>query len=161
MRTSLHSLIPFLPFLLSHIQLPIPSILCCNSQLRRLSVLIPALPSSYPGRLASRNSINSNDLLCTFYIHWARTTQKTQPLYCWEGVFTAPLHSNGSYSIVACIFRCCGNVFIEQLPSNGCLLWFHYFGFRESCHNICVFSVRSTAENSRFCSWYRGLFLRV
>jgi hypothetical protein len=25
----------------------------------------------------------------------ARTTQKTQPLYCCRGVFTAPLHSNG------------------------------------------------------------------
>jgi hypothetical protein len=36
--------------------------------------------------------------------HFARTTQKTQPLYCSEGVFTAPLHSNGSYSIVACLF---------------------------------------------------------
>jgi hypothetical protein len=34
------------------------------------------------------------------YNHFASTTQKLQPLYCWEGVFTAPLHSNGSYSIV-------------------------------------------------------------
>jgi hypothetical protein len=25
----------------------------------------------------------------------ARTTQKTQPLYCWRGLFTASLHSNG------------------------------------------------------------------
>jgi hypothetical protein len=38
------------------------------------------------------------------YNYFARTTQKTQPLYCWEGMFTAPLHSNGSYSIVACVF---------------------------------------------------------
>jgi hypothetical protein len=30
--------------------------------------------------------------------------QQTQPLYCCEGVFTASLHSNGCYSIVACIF---------------------------------------------------------
>jgi hypothetical protein len=30
--------------------------------------------------------------------------QKTQPFYYWKGVFTAPLHSNGSYSIFACIF---------------------------------------------------------
>jgi hypothetical protein len=36
--------------------------------------------------------------------HFARTTQETQPLYCWEGVFTAPMHSNGSYSIVSCVF---------------------------------------------------------
>jgi hypothetical protein len=35
------------------------------------------------------------------YNHFARTTQKTA--YCWKGVFTAPLHSNGSYSIVACV----------------------------------------------------------
>jgi hypothetical protein len=38
------------------------------------------------------------------YNHFARTTQKTQPIYCWGGVFTAPLHSNGSYSIFACVF---------------------------------------------------------
>jgi hypothetical protein len=25
-------------------------------------------------------------------------------LYCWRGVFTAPLYSNGSYSSVACLF---------------------------------------------------------
>jgi hypothetical protein len=34
--------------------------------------------------------------------------QKTQPLYCWEGVFIAPLHSNGGYSIVACVFVAAG-----------------------------------------------------
>jgi hypothetical protein len=38
------------------------------------------------------------------YNHFARATQKTQTLYCWQGVFAAPLHSNGSYSIVACVF---------------------------------------------------------
>jgi hypothetical protein len=36
--------------------------------------------------------------------YFARTGQKTQPLYCWEGVFTAPLYSKGSYSIVTCVF---------------------------------------------------------
>jgi hypothetical protein len=38
------------------------------------------------------------------YNHFARTKQKTQTLYCWECVFTAPLCSNGSYPIVACVF---------------------------------------------------------
>jgi hypothetical protein len=38
------------------------------------------------------------------YIHFARTTQKTQPLYCWQGLFTRLLHSNGRYSFVACVF---------------------------------------------------------
>jgi hypothetical protein len=42
------------------------------------------------------------------YNHVTRTTQKTQPLYCWECMFTAPLSSNGSYSIVACVFVAAG-----------------------------------------------------
>jgi hypothetical protein len=40
--------------------------------------------------------------------HFAGTKQKTQPLYCWYGVFTAPLHSNGNYLIVACVFVVAG-----------------------------------------------------
>jgi hypothetical protein len=39
-----------------------------------------------------------------FYSYFARTTQKTQPLYCWGSLFAAPLHTNWSYSVVACIF---------------------------------------------------------
>jgi hypothetical protein len=42
------------------------------------------------------------------YNDFARTTQKIHPLYCWEAVFAAPLHSNGSYSIVACAFVAAG-----------------------------------------------------
>jgi hypothetical protein len=34
--------------------------------------------------------------------------QKTQPLYCWEGVFTMPLHKNESYLIVDCVFVAAG-----------------------------------------------------
>jgi hypothetical protein len=37
----------------------------------------------------------------------ARTTQKTQSVYFW-GVFTAPLHDNGSYAIFACVFIAAG-----------------------------------------------------
>jgi hypothetical protein len=33
---------------------------------------------------------------------------KIQPFCCREGVFTAPLHSNGSYSFVACVFVAAG-----------------------------------------------------
>jgi hypothetical protein len=77
------------------LQLPIPK--------TRLSS-IPLLPSPYIPKLASRNSTDSNDLLCPFYNHSAQTTQKTHPLYWWENKFTVPLHSDGSYSIVACVF---------------------------------------------------------
>jgi hypothetical protein len=96
MKSCFHRLIPFLP-------------LFCNCQLNSISLL----RSSYPGRLASRNSIRLYST--TFYAaianfgnhlydHFARTMRKTQPLNCWEGVFTAPFHSNGSYSIVVCVF---------------------------------------------------------
>jgi hypothetical protein len=86
MKSSSHRLIPFLP-------------LFCNFWLNS----IPLLPSSYPDRRAFRNSTQffSNEL---FFI----TMQKTQPLYCWEGEFIAPLHSNGSYSIVVCVFVAAG-----------------------------------------------------
>jgi hypothetical protein len=91
MKPSLHRLIPLLP-------------LFCNFQLSS----IPLPPRSYPCRLASRNSTqfyaataNLGTLPCN---HFARTTQKTQSLCCWEGVFTTPLRSNGSYSVVAFVF---------------------------------------------------------
>jgi hypothetical protein len=63
--------------------------------------------------------------------NFAEPTQKTQPLYCWEGVFTAPLHKNGSYFIVACIFIAAGMC----LPSR-CLAMNVNSDVRASCHNI-------------------------
>jgi hypothetical protein len=67
---------------------------------------IPLLQSSYTGRLASRNSTLLKWIL--LYNNSARTTQKIQPLYCRQGMFTAPLHRNGSYSIVICAFVAAG-----------------------------------------------------
>jgi hypothetical protein len=40
--------------------------------------------------------------------HIARTTQETQPLFCWKGLYTAPLHSKSSYSIFVCVFVAAG-----------------------------------------------------
>jgi hypothetical protein len=82
---------PFLSFLLSHIRLP------------TLSILSPADTKqiSWLDGVSKQLNLLNWTLL---YNHFARTTQETQPLYCWEGVFTAPLHSNRSYSIVACVF---------------------------------------------------------
>jgi hypothetical protein len=96
MKSSLQSLIPFL---LTFYQ---PA----NSEDSTL-ISVPLLPRSYPNSLASRNSTESNDLR-PFYNHFARITQKTQPLYCSERVFTALLHNKGSYSIVACVFIATG-----------------------------------------------------
>jgi hypothetical protein len=88
-------------FLAIILQLPIPK--------TRLNS-IPLLPSSYPGRmcLETRLTLLNWTLL---YNHSARTTQKIQHFYCWEGVFTVPLNSNGSYSIVACVFVAAGMFF--------------------------------------------------
>jgi hypothetical protein len=95
MKSSFHNLIPFLP-------------LFCNCQYQRLLSSIPLLPSSYPGRLASQNWTDCSQLNSFLCNHFSWTTQKTQPLWCWEGMFTALLHSNRSYSIVACIFVAMG-----------------------------------------------------
>jgi hypothetical protein len=84
-------------------------------------------------RLETQNLLNWT-LLCN---HFARTTQETQPLYCWEGVSTALLLGNGSYPIVACVISCSGNVF-ESLPSSEHLFWLHYSGFWASCRNIIL-----------------------
>jgi hypothetical protein len=68
--------------------------------------------------------------------HFARSTQKTQHLYSWKGMLTAPLHSNGSYSIVACLFIAAGMC----LPSR-CLAmnpWLRYSDFRALCHSIIM-----------------------
>jgi hypothetical protein len=78
---------------------------------------IPLLPSS-----------SKLDLTEIFFI---TTLQGPQPLHCWEGVFTASLHSNGSYSIVACVFIAAGMC----LPSR-CLAVNVYSDFQASCHNI-------------------------
>jgi hypothetical protein len=95
MNSSCHSLIPFLP-------------LFCSCQFRRLDSIqflcsqthIPAGSRSETRLFTSLNGLNWT----LPYNNFERTTQKTQPLYYWEGVFTAPLHSNGSCSTVACIF---------------------------------------------------------
>jgi hypothetical protein len=94
MKNTLSRLITFSPFF-------------SNCKLNSITLL----PRSYTGRLASRNStlhfiappqLNSSLQLLS------RTTQKTQPLYCWEDVFAMPLQCNGSYSIVGWVFVAAG-----------------------------------------------------
>jgi hypothetical protein len=85
-KSSFHSLIPFLP-------------LFCNcSQAHILT----------GWRLETRLDSTRLLKLTLLYNHFAWIPRKTQPLYCWEGVFTGPLHSNVSYSIEACVFAAVG-----------------------------------------------------
>jgi hypothetical protein len=119
MKTFLHSLIPFLSLL-------------CNWQLNSN----PLLPSSYPGRLTSRNSTRldydfSNEF---FFI---------------TSLYGPRRRHNLSIIVKACLQRSCTateftrllpayslrvNVFTESLPNNDRLYWLYYSGLRASCH---------------------------
>jgi hypothetical protein len=116
--------IAFLPYILNHRRLSSLSGLCCYCQLRNWTLL----PSSYPGRLSSRNSTNSNDSPCPF-ITPQYSLRRKQPLCYLEGIYTAPLRNNGSYWTVACVFVA-ARMFTLQLLASERLLWFHSFGFR-------------------------------
>jgi hypothetical protein len=58
------------------------------------------------------------------YNHFGRTTQKTQPLYRWESLFTALLRNNGSKLIIACVF-----VVVAMCLPSRCLAINVYSGF--------------------------------
>jgi hypothetical protein len=89
-KSSIHSLIPLLT-------------LFCNCQLSS----IPLLSGSYPCRLASRNSTHffSTEL---FFITTLHGPRRKHSHFIFKGVVITPLHSNGSYSIVACVFVAAG-----------------------------------------------------
>jgi hypothetical protein len=77
-----------------------------------LRLLFSSLPMTRRGTVEVFDPASTRVCSCQLrnssYNHFARTTQKTQPLYCWECVFTAPLHSNGSYWIVLYVFVAAG-----------------------------------------------------
>jgi hypothetical protein len=109
MKSSCHSLIPFLLFLLSHLRLPSPE-------------LDPFLNNNWLNwTLLQVNSLNFWRQLkrpsLTFYNTSTRTTQKTQPLYCSESLFTDLLPCSGRPIVTRVGSR--GNVLTESLPSNG------------------------------------------
>jgi hypothetical protein len=99
MKCSLHGLIPFLP-------------LFWNCQFRRLDLVQFLCSQAHilaGWRLETRLFTSLNGLNWTLlYNHLARPAYKTLPLYSWEGMFTASLHSSWSYSIVVCIFVATG-----------------------------------------------------
>jgi hypothetical protein len=94
MKSSFHSLIPF------HY-----SATANSEDSTEFNSSAPKLTSWQAG-ISKLDSVLHNCIL--LYNNFARTTQKTQLFYCWEEVFTAPLHSNGSYSIVTCVFVAAG-----------------------------------------------------
>jgi hypothetical protein len=98
MKFSFHSLIPILS-------------LFCQLPTKFSSELV--------SRLAGVSKLDSIRLRLLKSIllhkHFARTTQKTQPLYCLEAVFTAPLHSKRKLFDCRLRIRCRENVFAESL----------------------------------------------
>jgi hypothetical protein len=95
MRSFFHRPIPFLPLFSS----------CQFWRLDSIQFLCSQAHIPADWRLETRLFTRRLLLKWTLpYNNFTRTTQKTQSLYCWEGVFIEPLHSNGSYSIVAYVF---------------------------------------------------------
>jgi hypothetical protein len=125
MKSSFHSLILFLP-------------LFCKCNLRRLDSI--QFNSSAPKRIYWQAGVSNSTRLrllrwSLLYNHYARTTQKIQPLYFLEDVFTAPFHSNGSYSIVACVFVAAGMCLPGHCLAMNIYSDFDNTGFRASCHS--------------------------
>jgi hypothetical protein len=163
MKSSLHSLIIFLPFVLSHLRIPsaeLDPILVPESESELLYdwrftanqfVLAPSLLRLTASFLSQMNTCghspyitssrqrgwishlqlllahasafilgSESSLFVASYdsqgycvairprFHAGLTHRKHRFLYCCEGVFTAPLHSNGIYSIAACVFVSAG-----------------------------------------------------
>jgi hypothetical protein len=134
MKSSFQRLIPFLPVFRN----------CQFWRLDSIKFLCSQAHILTGWRLETRRSILNWTLL---YNHFARTTQQTRPLYCWEGVFTAPLHSNGSYSIVACVFVAAGMF----LPSRCLAINFYSdFTIPDFERHVTIFNV-TQFEDQAMC----------
>jgi hypothetical protein len=72
---------------------------------------------------------NSNDLLCPVITPRHGLRRKHSLLYCWEGLFTDPLPSNGRLIVARISFR--GNMSTEPLPGNGSIRHSINFSRRE------------------------------
>jgi hypothetical protein len=133
MKSSCYSLIHFLSFLLIHLQLP-------------SAELDPILDKSL-----KRPSLS-------FYNPSAWTTQKTRPFYCWEGLFTDPLRSNGRPIFARVRFR--GNIYTESLPSNGSIYHniFHILRSRSLWFVVCDAEYNSRQRDSCHLHYLRDLF---
>jgi hypothetical protein len=83
--------------------------------------------------------------------YFARTRQKTQSLYCWGGVFTVPLHSNGSYSIFACVFVAAGMCLPGRCLEMNVYSEFHISAFGR--HDT-IFSPRVLNSHRVFPSYF-------
>jgi hypothetical protein len=138
MKSSFHSLIPFLPLL-------------CKCQFQRFdSVQFLCSQAHIPAgwRLETHLTLLNWTLL---HNNFARTTQETQPLYRWEGVFTASQHSNGSYSIVACVFVAAGMCLVSRCPAMNI-----YTDFTIPAFGHVSISFSDSTISLACCYGYRG-----
>jgi hypothetical protein len=132
MKYSLYSLIPFLPSF-------------CSSQFQRLNSIQFLCSEAHilPGwHLETQLTLLNWTLL---YNHFAWTTQKTQPLCCWEGMFIAPLHSNKSYSNVACVFLAAGMCLLSSCLAMDISSDFTILAFR---HHVTIIKLVITSYAS-------------
>jgi hypothetical protein len=136
MESSLHSLIPIL-------------LLFCNCQINS----IPLLPSSYPGRLASRNStlFFSTELLFITTLH-GPNRKHSLSLLLGRRIFSAVAQQWKLFYCSLHIF-CRWNVFTESLPSNGLYVNRNLFSSTLSRYIFDPFLCNSSAEADHYLSY--------
>jgi hypothetical protein len=109
------------------------------------------LPLSSPPTTC-RVTVEIFDTVSTVCTDRTENTFSSNP-YCF--MFTDPLLRNGFF--YCCVrMRCRGNVFNEQLPSDGRLLWVHYSGFRAAYRNIISYECWIGAKLAQSVSRLRG-----
>jgi hypothetical protein len=131
MKSALHSLIPFLPFLLNHFRLPTLSILSCNCPLRN------AIPAARDPRYITSGRPPTENTASSIVAYWFTVAEICLSHGCVSAdpqrlplatplillrdvtayVLTQSLHSNRCMRHVSWhLFYCC----MRTLPSNGC-----------------------------------------
>jgi hypothetical protein len=90
----------------------------------------------------------------SLYDSSARTTQKTQPLNCWEGFFTHPFSSNGRPIVAA--YASAGT----SLPSR-CLAVGLYVTIRVLCFKVFQHSFIITLTSNLSFKWIVLIFLAI
>jgi hypothetical protein len=126
------------------------SSIICQLPTPELSIQLPAATANYLVAISSQSSstVDSRDSLNYISAGLGSTPKENTAsqhfLYCYRGVFTPPLHRNGSSSIVACVFISAGTC----LPSR-CLAMNVYSGSAIPAfgrHNISEAKIKSSDE---------------
>jgi hypothetical protein len=101
-------------------------------------------------RLSSMLLLSASEL---FFITNLHVPRRKHSLYCWEEVFTAPLHSNEIYSIFACVFVAAGICLPSCCLETGCITPLF-------CCSTCVLLSNGCFSGSTVFAWSKYATIR-